>query len=120
MLYLEMIHGQWLLTGHIQVWQTLVPWLGGLNCASMLVNARATRKWSPNTAWGLQVSHLSAPQALRCTSPAPGSSGALLPARPKVCFWASLNHSAISACTMSYLLPWDSCPLVRDRTAMPP
>ncbi|XP_054444386.1 orphan sodium- and chloride-dependent neurotransmitter transporter NTT5-like [Pteronotus mesoamericanus] len=37
LLYMEMILGQWLRVENIQLWKQLVPWLGGIGYANMLV-----------------------------------------------------------------------------------
>ncbi|XP_048079962.1 orphan sodium- and chloride-dependent neurotransmitter transporter NTT5-like [Ursus arctos] len=38
LLYMEMIMGHWLRVNNIRVWKQLIPWLGGIGYASILVN----------------------------------------------------------------------------------
>lgn len=38
LLYMEMIMGKWLRVDNIRVWKQLVPWLGGIGYAGLLVN----------------------------------------------------------------------------------
>lgn len=55
LLYMEMIVGQWLHTDNIQMWKQLIPWMGGIGYANILVNEGPVQEppwfppwWSPS------------------------------------------------------------------------
>lgn len=48
LLYMEMIMGHWLRVDNIRVWKQLVPWLGGVGYASILVNEGPGQEASPS------------------------------------------------------------------------
>lgn len=48
LLYMEMIMGHWLRVDNIRVWKQLVPWLGGIGYASILVNEGPGPEASPS------------------------------------------------------------------------
>lgn len=55
LMYMEMIMGKYLRVDNIRVWKQLVPWLGGIGYASILVNEGPARGipahplWSPGS-----------------------------------------------------------------------
>ena len=55
LMYMEMIMGKYLRVDNILVWKQLVPWLGGIGYASILVNEGPARGipahplWSPGS-----------------------------------------------------------------------
>ncbi|XP_047383174.1 orphan sodium- and chloride-dependent neurotransmitter transporter NTT5-like [Sciurus carolinensis] len=53
LLYMEMIIGQWLHIDNIRVWKQLVPWLGGVGYASMLVCILVSLYNSAILSWSL-------------------------------------------------------------------
>lgn len=58
LLYMEMIMGHWLRVDNIRVWKQLVPWLGGIGYASILVNEGPSQPASPLSPCGVQLPRL--------------------------------------------------------------
>lgn len=108
LLYMEMIMGQWLRIDSTRIWKQLVPCLGGIGYASILVREGSGQEASP----------LPVPCSLQgpCLHPA-RPSGPLCPRQ--VCIFVSLYNSIIISWSLSYLgnsfyhpLPWNECPLL--------
>lgn len=55
LLYIEMIMEQWLRVDNVRIWKQLVPWLGGIGYASIMVNEGPSQEAFQLTPCGLQV-----------------------------------------------------------------
>ncbi|KAK1329960.1 hypothetical protein QTO34_010144 [Cnephaeus nilssonii] len=112
LLYMEMVMGQWLRMDSIRIWKHLVPLMGGLGYASILVNEGL----------GQEASSLPPPHIVVSKSPV---SALFTPqahyVHPQVCIMVSVYNSIIITWCFCFLsnsfyhpLPWTHCPLFNN------